>query len=265
MGRRARHARIGLGLILPTLLVAAAVLAFAPPLPQWSDYHDFADQRSWLGVPHFANVASNALFSLVGAAGLACLFACTRRPVFHDARERWPWAVFFFALVMLGPASAWYHLAPDNAGLFWDRLAMSVLFMAWLAIQIGERLGARVGLAALPLLLCGGLAAVVWWIRSEAAGQGDLRAYGFVHFHSIVLILLLCALFPPRYSRAGEVLVVLALYGAALAAERMDRWIFDLTGLVSGHTLKHLIAAAAAWRALVMLVRRRPLPRSDGA
>ncbi|MBS3936690.1 MAG: alkaline phytoceramidase [Sulfuritalea sp.] len=260
MGRRGR---VGFGLILPTLLVAAALFACVPPLPQWLDYHDFADQRTWLGVPHFANVASNALFSLIGAAGLARLFASARRPVFHDGRERWPWLVFFLALVLLGPASAWYHLAPDNASLFWDRLALSVLFMAWLAIQIGERIGARAGLVALPLLVCCGMAVVVGWLWSEHAGQGDLRAYGFMHFYPSVLILLLLALFPPRYSRTGDVLVVLALYGAALAAERMDRWIFDLTGLISGHTVKHLIAAAAAWRALVMLSRRRPLPLHD--
>lgn len=85
-----RRARILLGLILPTLAVAA-VFGLAPPLPQWPDYHDFADQRAWLGVPHFANVAGNALFTLVGAAGLYRLLAAARRPVFHAARRAVGW------------------------------------------------------------------------------------------------------------------------------------------------------------------------------
>jgi predicted membrane channel-forming protein YqfA (hemolysin III family) len=255
-----RRARILLGLIQPALAVAAAVFLWMPPMPQWPAYHDFADRHAWLGVPNFADVASNALFTLVGVAGLYRLLAAARRPVFHDARERWPWLVFFLALVLLGPASAWYHLAPDNAGLFWDRLAMSVLFMAWFAIQLGDRLGPRAGLAALPVLVALGLASVIWWIWTEAQGRGDLRAYGLMQFLPMLLIPPLFVLFPPRYSRAGDVLVVLALYGLALGAERLDRPLLELTGLFSGHTVKHLIAAAAAAWALAMLARRRPLP-----
>lgn len=255
-----RRARILLGLILPALAVAAAVFLGVPPVPQWPEYHDFADRRAWLGVPNFADVASNALFTLIGLLGLYRLLAAARRPLFHDARERGPWLVFFLALVLLGPASAWYHLAPDNAGLFWDRLAMSVLFMAWFAIQLNDRLGPRVGLYALPVLVALGMAAVGYWIWSEAQGRGDLRAYGLMQFLPMLLLLLLFVLFPPRYSRAGDVLVVLALYGLALGAEWLDRPLFELSGLISGHTVKHLIAAAAAAWALAMLARRRPLP-----
>jgi predicted membrane channel-forming protein YqfA (hemolysin III family) len=241
------------------VVVAAAVFAFVPPVPQWPEYHDFADRRAWLGVPNFLDVFSNALFTLTGLAGLHRLLAARRRPVLRDARERWPWLAFFLALVLLGPASACYHLAPDNARLFWDRLAMSAVFMAWLAIQFAERIGARTGVLALPVLLAVGAGAVLYWIMSEAAGTGDLRAYGLAHFYPMLLIPLLLWLFPARYTRAGDVLAVLGLYGLALAVEWLDRPLFDLTGLVSGHTLKHLLATLAAAWALHMLIRRRPL------
>jgi len=254
-----RRARLW-GLAGLTGVVVAGVALFVPPVPQWPSYHAFADTRSWLGVPNFLDVASNAPFVAVGLTGLWRLTLARRRPVFLDGRERWPWLVFFLALTLLGPASAWYHLAPDNARLIWDRLLMSALFMAWLAIQFTERAGLRVGLPLLPSLLAAGLVSVFYWGATEAAGRGDLRAYGVVHFYPVLLIPLLLAVFPARYTRQGDVLAVLGFYGAALAAEWADRPLFMLTGAVSGHTLKHLLAALAAAWALRMLVRRRPLP-----
>ena len=87
--------------------------------------------------------------------GLHRLSAVRRGPVFLDLRERWPWLVFFLALVVVGTASAWRHLAPDNAGLAWDRAAMSVVFMSWFAAHLAERIGVRFGLNTLPVLLRG--------------------------------------------------------------------------------------------------------------
>lgn len=60
---------------------------------------------------------------------------------------------------------------------------------------------------------------------------------------------------------------MLGLYGAALVAELFDRQIFAFTGALSGHTLKHVLAALAAGWALRMLMLRHPaapaLFRSD--
>lgn len=239
------------------VVTVAMVFLFVPPVPQWPQYHDFADRRVWLGVPNFLDVATNLPFTLVGLAGVQRLLRARRCSVFCDPRERWPWLAFFLALILLGPASARYHLAPDNAGLFWDRLAMSAVFMAWLAAHLVERIGPRFVLILLPALLTTGAAAVGYWIWTETRGTGDLRAYGLVHFTPVLLIPLLLALFPPRYTRGGDSLLVLGLYLAALAAELLDRQIFAFTGVFSGHTLKHLLAALAAGWTLRMLVRRR--------
>lgn len=250
--------------LLVLLTVAVGVLTAAlPPVPQWPSYHDFADRRAFLGLPNFLDVASNALFMLAGATGLYRLLAARRRPVFLDARERRPWLAFFLAMVLLGPASAWYHLEPSNERLFWDRLAMTAVFMSWFSAQLAERIGVRFGLSMLPALLLAGTASVIYWIATESAGAGDLRAYGVVHFYPALLIPLLMLLFPPRYSRGHDILIVLGLYGAALLAEWLDRAIFDLAGLFSGHTLKHLLAALAAWRVLHMLRLRQTLVPGD--
>jgi hypothetical protein len=241
--------------LLAALAVAivAAVFAFVPPIaqPQW--YHDFADRRAWLGVPNFLDVASNALFLIVGAAGLARL----SDGVFADPRERWPYAVFFAGLVLTGIASGWYHLEPVDARLAGDRLAMSVVFAGFTAAVLTERLGLRCGLAVLPALLVAGPVAVLWWVATEAAGAGDLRAYGLVQFTPMLLVPLLLWLMPARYTRGGDLLVVLGLYALALALEWLDRPIFDLSGSVSGHTLKHLLAALAGYGLLRHVRLRR--------
>ena len=51
--------------ILPVLL-----LLVVPPFAQPLWYHDFADQRCLLCIPHMLNVVSNLPFVLVGAWGL---------------------------------------------------------------------------------------------------------------------------------------------------------------------------------------------------
>ena len=83
-----------------TVAAVAGMLAL-PPIPQSQEYHRFADQRTFLGIPNFLNVASNAAFLLVGATGL--LFLCRRGgsgvgATFSEDSERWPHVVFFFGI-----------------------------------------------------------------------------------------------------------------------------------------------------------------------
>ena len=244
-------------IVLLTLAVVLAVL-FLPPVPQPEQYHHFADQRTFLGISHFLNVVSNAAFLLAGGAGLRGLLR--DGTAFVHSRERWTYAVFFLSILLVGLGSGYYHLAPGNDRLFWDRLPMSLAFMSLLSAVLVERLGARAGLRLFPWLAAAGPLSVLYWILTERAGAGDLRFYGLVHFYPVVLIPLLLWLFPPRYTRGQDVLVVLVLYGAALGAQWLDRQIFSLGGWVSGHTAKHLLAALAAWWVWRMLRLRRPAP-----
>lgn len=133
-------------------------------------------------------------------------------------------------LAFVALASAWYHLAPNNGRLFWDRLGIAVVFMAWAATQIAERVGPRVGAALLPWLVPAGAVSVIQWILSEARGAGDLRAYGMVHVLPMLLVPWLIRRHPPRSTRGREPLGVLALYVAAMAAEHRDKAIDALGG-----------------------------------
>lgn len=241
-------------------LLMAALAGFTwtlPRIPQPSEYHCFADQRACLGLPNCLDTASNLLFVLVGVAGLRFLYGATAHRVFIDPRERLPYALFFLATILVGLASGLYHLAPDNGRLVWDRAAIALAFMAWLSAILGERVGIKAGLCLLLPLIGAGLGSVAYWDWSEAQGMGDLRPYGLMQLTPMLLILLLLWLYPPRYSGAGYILVVIALYGLALLCDMGDYPIFTLTGgLISGHTIKHLVAALAAYWVVRYLQRR---------
>lgn len=251
-------------LIAAAALLVVAVLAL-PPFAQPLAYHAFADQRGCLGVANCADVLSNLCFLLAGAAGLRVLVGVAGRGGFIDARERHPYTAFFLAVVLIGFASAWYHLEPDNARLAWDRAAMALAFMAWLAAVITERVGLRIGLMLLPVLMMLGLAAVDYWATSELRGAGDLRPWLLAQALPMVLVPLVLWQFPARYSRCGDLLAVIALYGLVLLLDLGDRAVFELTGgIVGGHALKHAVAALAAWWVARYLIRRRPLRHLAG-
>jgi len=138
--------------------------------------------------------------------------------------------------------SAYYHWAPDNASLVWDRLPMTIAFMGLFISVVTDRMGPSTGKALFVPLLVGGVVSVIYWSYS-----GDLRPYGLVQFLPIALLVLMCWLFPAHHGLYGKYLgAIFLLYGAAKIFEYYDRQIWDLLGhTLSGHTLKHLFAAAA--------------------
>ncbi len=246
-------------LLLAVPLVAAAVLLVHGPIPQDPGYHRFADTRGLPGVPNTLNVLSNAPFALVGALGLASVLR-GRGTGFADPRERWAYAAFFLGVAATGAGSAWYHLAPDNARLVWDRLPMTLAFVSLLAAAVAERVDVPLGRRLLGPLLVLGLASVLHWHLTEQRGAGDLRLYALVQFVPLLVVPLLMALYEARYTRGGDMVVVVALYGAAKLFEAQDAAVFRLGHILSGHSLKHLAAAAATYWVLRMLRRRVPSP-----
>lgn len=259
-GRIARAWRIRL--LLALALVIAAVLWVVPPIPQSLAYHRFADQRTLLGIPNALNVLSNLPFLFVGLAGCAFILRQPPYPAgrhFLTGAERWPWLIFFLGVAFTCVGSSWYHLAPDNARLVWDRLPMTLGFMSLFAVMIAERIDVRAGLRLLGPLLVAGLASVLYWHWTELRGAGDLRAYAAVQFFPLLAVPLILLLFPPRYTAAADIWVALAWYGVAKLFEALDGQIYDLSAhIVSGHSLKHLAAAGSAWYFLRMLRRRLP-------
>ncbi len=197
----------------------------------------YADTRPFLGVANFLNVASNLAFLLVGLAGLVL---CAGRPGGDPALPAW--RLFYAGMLLTCLGSAWYHLAPSDATIVWDRLGMIVAFVGLAAAVIAESTRTPTPKPVLLLALLFGAASVLWWRRS-----GDLRIYAWVQLAPLACAataLALRWLAPPLARALG---VSLALYILAKLAETFDARVYELSAhALSGHTLKHLLAAASA-------------------
>ena len=228
-----------------TVLVAAclALLAVAvagPALPQAGHYHEFADQRVLWGLPCAMDVLSNIPFALAGAAGMVSLVRLPPRALATVPRVM-AW-LFFTGLVLTAGASSWYHWHPDESGLAVDRCGMAVAFAGLLGLaaagRVSDRAGAALGLAVLVLAP---LAAQV------AAQKGDVLPWALLQFGGMVLILWFAVLRARPSAPAFSCGLVILAYGVAKLLEANDQQVYELTGrLVSGHTLKHVVASLAA-------------------
>jgi hypothetical protein len=261
-----RGSRARVALLIGLAVVAAAVTAWLPPIAQDPAYHRFADTRSLAGVQNVANVLSNVGFVVVGIAGLVWLRRPGRSPAgrpLPSPSKKAAIAVLFSGVVLTGIGSGYYHLEPDNARLVWDRLPMTLAFMSLFALVIGDRVDVRAGRLLLAPLLAVGVASVVSWHLSETVGRGDLRLYALVQFFPMIAIPVILVLFPDRAGGGAWLWTALGFYAIAKVAELADAFVFAHGGIVSGHTLKHLLAAIATGCILGMLAtRRRPVEAS---
>lgn len=157
-------------LLLVLTLIVAAAFSLLPRIPQPQAYHLFADRRNVLGIPNFGDVISNVPFAVIGICGLCLLLSSNSRRsklCFLDQRERWPYVLVFLGLLLTAFGSTYYHLAPGNGTLVWDRLPMTIAFMAMVAAIIAERINVNAGLWALPILLLVGVCSVLQWRASD--------------------------------------------------------------------------------------------------
>ena len=228
-------------------LITLAVLL--PAVGQASKYHLFADQRTWLGVPRAADVLSNLAFLVVGLLGAITLLSPRRLPL-RNATATSLWCVAG-GFVLTGIGSAWYHLQPNDATLVWDRLPMTLVLAGVISAAIAERVGENIAIAALAALIVAGVVSVMYWRSS-----GNLTPYAVLQFGGIIALLALLAL-----TRAGDDPFawwwILGWYCFARVAELADRNVWQATsGIVAGHTIKHL-AAAVAGAAMFYPLRNR--------
>lgn len=247
-------------LLIGLCLFASVGVLLLDPIPQDLAYHAFADRRRLAGIPNLLDVISNLPFLWVGGRGLQRL---AQRRLQLDAALRPAAGLFFAGVALTAFGSAGYHLAPDNASLIWDRLPMTLAFMPLVALVLGEFVSLRLGMTLLWPLLAVGVGSVAWWGWTESLGRGDLRCYALVQFLPLLLLPLTMLLYRSRWSLAGHYWRLGGWYLLAKLLEYADRPLLALTGLVSGHTLKHLAAALGAWCLLRMLERRTLQPRVE--
>lgn len=224
---------------LGAVTLSALILAlYLPPIPQDPAYHEFADKRTIGGIPNFWNVASNFPFLLVGVFGLM-RFSGLRNSPFLPA-----YLVVCFGVVFIGLGSAYYHYEPRTVTLTWDRLPMTIAFMALFSMVVTDRISEKLGRGLLWPLVLTGVASVLYWHWSELQGRGDLRPYAIVQFLPMLLIALILIWYREGVLSKGWLWSALATYALAKAAEHYDHAIYAQIGF-SGHGIKHLLASLA--------------------
>lgn len=221
-------------LLIMLLAVLIAILFFLSPIAQDQSYHNFADARSIFTVPNMWNVLSNVPFVLVGVWGF---LACIKMPNKY-------FILFFIGFFLTGFGSAYYHWAPSNATLVWDRLPMTIAFMAFFSFILSVHISENLGRYLLLPLLALGIFSIFYWDYTESLNQGDLRLYAGIQFIPIILIPCVVKLFPSKkYAQKYLWFLVLA-YVAAKLFEHFDAAIYQLI-LMSGHAIKHVVASLA--------------------
>ena len=240
--------------IIATLLVA---VFFIEPIPQDPDYHQFAAQDAVQGTPNMWAVCSSLTFILVGAACLVKLKGI--HADISSSKLRTVIRIFYIGVILTGFGSAYYHYAPSNDTLLWDRLPMTISFMAFFSFILSMHISERVGTILLWPLLVIGIASVLFWDYTEGLGRGDLRFYAVVQFLPVILIPLILLMFPNPAYKQSYIWLVIAVYIAAKLTEQFDHQIYDLCG-IGGHTFKHVIAALAgiAFFLAVKSIKRSP-------
>jgi hypothetical protein len=169
--------------------------------------------------------------------------------------------LFFSAVILVNFGSAYYHLWPDNETLVWDRLPMTLAFMALFTMIIGEFASIKASNIAFWPLVIFGIFSVVYWHFTETAGQGDLRPYVLVQFLPMLLIPLLILLFEPRFTMVSGYWFMLIAYGLAKVFEYYDVAVFNSLGVISGHSLKHIMAALGVLLLFRSYVKREEVKR----
>ena len=230
-------------ILITTTIATLLLVALLDPIPQDLNYHRFADTRELAFIPNFLNVFSNLPFLLVGSIGLTLITKLEA--------VRFAWAIFFVGVLLVGFGSSYYHLGPNNPTLVWDRLPMTIGFMALFVALLSEWFSHKLELLLIPMCLLG-IASVYYWSVKD-----DLRFYAWIQFFPLLYIALAGFLFKPNIPHIKFLYIGLAFYIFSKIFEFFDNSIYILSNqIISGHTIKHLSAAFGTYCIYLMLKHR---------
>ena len=180
------------------IFIIFLVFIFIDPIEQPKNYYNFSDKNNYFSVNNFWNVISNIPFIIIGLIGI---YENKNKKLVHDNFKTTPiYSVFFLGVFLTGFGSSWFHLNPNNATLVWDRLPMTIGFMALTTGLLSEYLYRGLQKKIFYPLLFVGFISVLYWYYSEQQGRGDLRLYVLVQFLPLLLIPLIALTHQSRFT-----------------------------------------------------------------
>ena len=199
----------------------------------------FSDKRTLFGLTNFWNVVSNVPFVTIGVVGMLFTLKKTNFSFFLNC------FVFFLGIFLTGIGSGYYHLEPTNTRLLWDRLPMTISFMAFFSIIIGDCININSGRKTLFPFLFIGVLSLVYWQITDYFDCCDLRLYVLVQYLPVILIPFILLMHKSLLNIKPHYWLMLLAYVFAKFFETTDVFIFNSTQLISGHTIKHIVSSFA--------------------
>ncbi len=240
--------------VIISVLFTGFILLHAP-IPQDINYHNFSDKRTLLGIPHFFNTLSNIPFILVGILGLIDIKNITSEKYLIDFKLGY--SFLFMGTVLVGLGSSYYHLNPANDTLVWDRLPMTISFMSLFSIIIAEFISEKLGIRIFWPAVILGVLSVIYWAATESHQHGDLRLYVIIQFLPMIIIPLILISFKGTFTLIHGYWYLLLCYLLAKFAEYFDYQLYDALCIISGHSIKHLLAALGLFTLIISYKLRR--------
>ncbi len=236
--------------VVGAIVGPAIVVAMMHPVIRGAGFHTYADQRTTFGIPHFGDVLSNLPFVIIGIAGLFAARDVTGLP-------RGLVALLFGSVLAIGLGSGAYHLVPNDATLVFDWMPIGVTAALMVALLVHDRIDPKMGWTAAAILPAAAIVSVaLWWLGGGTGPDGgDTRWYGLIQLTSIALVPVIVMLYPRGRLDRGWLLAGVACFVLARLIHMRDHQLLDASGVISGHAVKHLFAAAATWCVLLALPR----------
>lgn len=232
---------IGIVLVFLIAIIGIAGVMMLEPISQDINYHLFIDNRTILSIPNFWNIVSNMPFLLVGVYGLISLIKQPNYKILLEIRSAY--IVFFSGITLVALGSTYYHFSPSNTSLIYDRLPMTIAFMALFSIVIAEFISTRLAKIIFWPLIFVGAFSVIYWAYTESIGEGDLRFYILVQFIPVLMMPVIWLFFKSKFTQTNAYWLLLGSYILAKLFEYFDVLIFNSLLVISGHSIKHLVAA----------------------
>lgn len=249
--------RVGFVLMSIVGITLLSVLINKNAIPQDTSYHHFSDSHPLWGIPNIWNVFSNLPFLFVGLLGLYKLLLTDYLKI--ESQNKIAYVLLYLGVALVAFGSGYYHLWPNNSTLLWDRLPMTIAFMGLFSIVVTEFISTKAGkIILLPLILLG-LFSVIYWHVTEANGAGDLRFYILVQFFPMIAIPIILLSFSSRFTHASTYGWLILAYFIAKLFEYFDVQIHEILTVISGHSLKHIVAAIGLYILLRGYEKREPV------
>jgi len=224
------------------ILFSVMFILALSPLTQSQDYHQFAEQRFIGHIPHFGDVLSNLSFIIVGV----LLLVESRQWNYVELYkgQKTLFKALAYSSIALGFGSGYYHWAPTDYTLAWDRATM-VLGFAIIFYDSCVRydiFGKKKVCQGTTISTITFLGTVIFWMISNR-----LEPYVFVQFFTMFVLVIL-AIKNYKEVPSKHLFNMFIWYALAKLFENQDKLIFMMSGdLMSGHTLKHIAYAMALY------------------